>query len=178
MTWRLTFKIKVCHCDLYFMVQWFCLIFWRLFDVETWYLGLMSQYDLMFDLKIKMNHSDAAPENKCGSLWAIFHGSVILPYILKAIWCINMITWAYESVWFDVWPQNKNESLWPIFHGSVILCYIFKTYWCINMIPWNNESVWLDALPQNKTDSLWPIFHGSVILPYILKAIWCINMIL
>ena len=121
---------------------------------------------------------DAAPENKSGSLWFIFHGSVILPYILKAIWRINMITWAYESVWFDAWPQNKNESLWPIFHGSVILRYIFKTYWCINMIPWNNESVWLDALPQNKTVSLWPVFHGSVILPYILKAIWCINMIL
>ena len=121
---------------------------------------------------------DAAPENKSGSLWFIFHGSVILPYILKAIWLINMITWAYESVWFDAWPQNKNGSLWPIFHGSVILRYIFKTYWCINMIPWNNESVWLDALPQNKTVSRWPVFHGSVILPYILKAIWCINMIL
>ena len=121
---------------------------------------------------------DAAPENKSGSLWFIFHGSVILPYILKAIWHINMITWAYESVWFDAWPQNKNGSLWPIFHDSVILRYIFKTYRCINMIPWNNESVWLDALPQNKTVSRWPVFHGSVILPYILKAIWCINMIL
>ena len=119
---------------------------------------------------------DAAPENKSGSLCPIFHGSVILPYSLKANWCIN-ITWAYESVWFDAWPQNKNGSLWPIFHGSVILCYILKTYWCINMIPWNNESVWLDALPQNKTVSLWPVFHGSVILPHILKAIWCINMI-
>ena len=121
---------------------------------------------------------DAAPENKSGSLWFIFHGSVILPYISKAIWRINMITWAYESVWFDAWPQNKNGSLWPIFHGSVILRYIFKTYWCINMLLWNNESVWLDALSQNKTVSPWPVFHGSVILPYILKAIWCINMIL
>ena len=121
---------------------------------------------------------DAAPENKSGSLWFIFHGSVILSYILKAIWRINMITWAYESVWFDAWPQNKNGSLWPIFHGSMILHYIFKTYWCINMMPWNNESVWPDALPQNKTVSLWPVFHGSVILPYILKAIWCIYMIL
>ena len=31
----------------------------------------MSQYDLMLYLKIK--------------LWPVFHGSVILPYILKAI---------------------------------------------------------------------------------------------
>ena len=110
-------------------------------------------------------------------MWPIFHGSVTLSYILKAIWCINMITWANESVWFDAWFQNKSGSLWPIFHGSMILPYILKTNWCINMIPWNNESVWLDAWPQNKSGSLWPIFHGSVILPYILKVIWCINMI-
>ena len=33
------------HCDLYFMVQWFCLISWRLFDVWTSYFGILSQYD-------------------------------------------------------------------------------------------------------------------------------------
>ena len=32
-------------------------------------------------------------------MWLIFHGSVILPYILKAFQCINMITWANESVY-------------------------------------------------------------------------------
>ena len=115
--------------------------------------------------------------NKSGSLWPIFHGSVILPYILKAIWGINMIPWNNEWVWLDSWPQKKSGSLWPIFYGSVILPYILKAIWCINMIPWNNESVWLDAWPQNKSGSLWPIFHGSVILPYIFTAIWCINMI-
>ena len=116
----------------------------------------------MLDLKIKS-----------GPLRPLFHGSVIFPYILKAIWCINMIHWDNESVWRDAWPQNKRGSLLPIFHGSVILPYMLKTIWCINMIPWNNESVWLGAWPQNKSGSLWPIFHGSVILPYILKAIWC-----
>ena len=54
----LDLKIKVGHCDLYFMVQWFCLISWRLFDVLTWYLGKMSQYDLMLDRKIKVGHCD------------------------------------------------------------------------------------------------------------------------
>ena len=143
----------------------FCLISWRLFDVSPWLcLGLMSQYDLMFDLK-------------SGSLWPIFQGSVILPYILKAIWYMNIIIWVYESVWFNAWHQSKSGSLWPIFHVSVILPYILKTVWCISMIPWNNKSVWLDALPQNKIGSLWPVFHGSVILPYILKTIWCINII-
>ena len=85
----------------------------------------MSQYDLMLYLKIKTV-----------SLWHVFHGSVILPYILKAIWCINMILWANESVWLDAWPQNKSWSLWPIFHGSVILAYIWKTIWCIRRWHW------------------------------------------
>ena len=44
---------------------------------------------------------------KWRSAWRIFHGPEILPYILKTIWCMNMILWDYESVWPDVWPQNK-----------------------------------------------------------------------
>ena len=117
---------------------------------------------------------DIWPQNKCRSLWPIFHGPVILPYILKTIWCMNTILWDYESVWPDVWPKNKCRSLWPIFHGPVILPYILKAIWCVNTIIWDYESVW----PQNKCRSLWPIFHGQVILPYILKTIWYMNTIL
>ena len=47
----------------------------------------MSQFDLMLDLKIKDGHCDL-----------YIHGSVILPYTLKTIRCINMISWANESV--------------------------------------------------------------------------------
>ena len=39
-------KNKCSHCDVYFMVQWFCLISW-LFDVWTSYFGIMSQNDCM-----------------------------------------------------------------------------------------------------------------------------------
>ena len=67
------------------------------------------------------------PQNKCRSLWPIFHGQVILPYILKTNRCMNVIIWEYVSVW----PQNKYRSLWPIFYGPVILRYILKTIWCI-----------------------------------------------
>ena len=84
---------------------------------------------------------DALPQNKTVSRWPVFHGSVILPYILKAIWCIlkaiwciNMILWANKSVWLDAWPQNKSWSLWPIFHGSV--AYILKTILCIRRWHW------------------------------------------
>ena len=40
---------------------------------------------MTFDLKINVDHCD------------IFHGPVILPYILKTI-CMNIILWDYESV--------------------------------------------------------------------------------
>ena len=153
------------HHDLYFTVQWFCLISWRLFDIWTPYFRIMSQYDPTFDLKINVGHYD------------IFHGPVILPYILKTVWCMNIILQDYESVWPDIWPKNKCRSLWPIFHGPVILSYILKTIWYMNTILWY-ESVWSDVWPKSRCRSLWPIFHGPVILPYNLKTVWCMNFIL
>ena len=118
----------------------------------------------------------------CGS-WSegqhdlYFNCPVILPYILKTIWCMNIILWDYDSVWPDIWPQNKCRSLWPIFHGPVILPYtcIFKTVWCMNIILRDYESVWPGVCPQNKCRSLWAVFHGPVILPYILESIWFIH---
>ena len=49
-------KINVGHCDLYFMVQWFCLVSWRLFDVWTSLFGSMNQYDLTFALRLNVGH--------------------------------------------------------------------------------------------------------------------------
>ena len=45
-------KINEGHCDLYFMVQWLCLIPWRLFHVLTSLFGIMNQYDPTHDLNI------------------------------------------------------------------------------------------------------------------------------
>ena len=75
---------------------------------------------------------DVWPQNKCRSLWPVFDGTLILPYILKTIWCMNIIhyTWDYESVRPDLWPQNIYRPLKPIFHGPVILPYI------LNSISW------------------------------------------
>ena len=47
-----------CRSLTYFMVLWFCLISWRLFDVWTSYFRIMSQYDLTFDLQINVGHCD------------------------------------------------------------------------------------------------------------------------
>ena len=104
---------------------------------------------------------------KWRSAWPVFHGPVILPYILRTIWCMYIIHWDYESVWRKVWPQNKCRSLWPIFYGPVILPCILKTIRCMNIIIWDYESIWPDVWPQ--------IFHGPVILRYILKTIWMLS---
>ena len=147
-------KLNVGHCDLYFMVQWFLAYILKTLIYEHY----------------KSVWPDVWPKNKCRSLWPIFPDPVILPYILKTVWCMNIILQDYESVWPDIWPQNKCRSLWPIFNGPVILPYILKPIWYMNTILWDYESVWPDVRPKNKCRSLWPIFHGPVILPYILTV--------
>ena len=122
---------------------------------------------------------------KWRSAWPIFHDPVILPYILKTIWCMNFLVWDNESVWHDIWPPNKCRSLWPIFHGPVILPYLLKTIWRMNIIIWDYGSVWPKVWCQNKghcdlnfmVQWFWHIlnvglcdlylFHGPVILTYI-----------
>ena len=239
-------KRNVAHCDLYFMVHWFCLISRRLFDVWTSYFGIMSQYDIMFDLKINVGHCELyfiihwfcliswrlcvvwtsyfaimsrfgpafalivtyfmvhwfcllswrlfvtyehhtsklwvvitrrLTQNKCRSLWPIFHGSVIFPFILKTVWCMNIIIWDYESVWPDIWPKEKCRSLWPVFHGQVILPYISKTIWWMSVVVSDNKTVWPKLWPQNKYRSTWPIFHDLVVLLNIFKIIWWMKII-
>ena len=128
---------------------------------------------------------------KWRSSWPVFHDPVILPYILKTIWCMNFILWEYESVWPEVWPQNKCRSLWPIFHGPKILMYehhylglwisdswrLFDGECCT----WDNGSVWLKDRPCNICRSVtyisWSIdfalchCHRLKLFLYIKK--WC-----
>ena len=106
----------------------------------------------------------------------IFHGPVILPYILKTVWCMNIILQDYESVWPDIWPQNKCRSLWPIFHGPVILPYILKSICCMNTILGDYESVWPNVWPKNKCRSLTYISWSSDFALYLEKR--CMNIIL
>ena len=114
-------NINVGHCGLYFMAQWFGLISWRLFDVWTILFGIMSQYDQMFDLKINVGHCDlySIVQWFCLISWRLFdawtllfeimsqydpkfylklnvtyiYGPVILCYILKTVWCMNIVLW-------------------------------------------------------------------------------------
>ena len=147
-------KIIVGRCDLYFMVQWFCLISWSLFDIWTPYFGIMSQYDQTFDRKINVGHCD---------LSFMVQWFCLISY--RLFWFMNIIFWDYESVWHNIWPQNKCRSLWPIFHGPVILPYVLKTIWYMNIILWDYESVWPDV---------WPKINGGHCDLYFMDQCFCL----
>lgn len=108
-------KLKVGHSGSYFMISWFCLKHWKLFAVSTWWLGMKSQFDQMFDLKLL--HCSR-------SYWPISDGSEILPYILITIWCTNMFAWNNDSVWPNFWPQTNSRSQWPIYFRIQWVCLI------------------------------------------------------
>ena len=100
--------------------------------------------------------------------WPIFHGPVILPYILNICWT-NATTWmlvpcdAKTYLIKCMWVSNLHYMVqW--------FCHL-KTIWWINVV--------LEILIQCDTNielklyiGQWPIRHGPVILPYILKTIW------
>ena len=56
---------------------------------------------------------------------------MILPYILKTIWCMNIIIWDYESVWPKVLPQIN------VGHCDL---YFMAQWFCI--ISWRLFDVW------------------------------------
>ena len=136
-------KIIVGHCDLYFMVQWFCVISWSLFDVWTSLFGIMNQYNPTFDLKIIVGQY---------ALYFMVQWFYIISWRLSDVWTSYFgIIGQYDQT-FDL--KSKCKSLWPIFHGPVILPYSLKTIWCMYIILWDYESVWPQVWPQNKCRSL------------------------
>ena len=101
--------------------------------------------------------------------WPTFHGSVILSYILKTTWWINVVLEILIQC-DKHWTETIYVGQWPIFHGPVILPYILNTIWWTNVI--------IGILDPCDAKSQWPTFHGPVIWSYILKTIWWINVVL
>ena len=100
--------------DLHFMVQWFCLLYWRLFD------GLIFFWSYWFNDKYWT-------ETIYVGQWPAFHGPVILPYILKTIWLTNVIV---VILWYK---DTMYVGQRPTFRGAVILTYILKMFWWRNV---------------------------------------------
>ena len=82
---------------------------------------------------------------------------MILSYILKTIWCINILS-GYEFIQPEVWLQNKCKSLWTIIHGLVIFALYFDEYL---MYKWF-------FLIMGQYDSK---FQACYLLPYVLYHI-------
>ena len=121
---------------------------------------------------------NAWPQNKCRSLWPIFHRPVILCYILKTIWSMNIILGDYGSQrdqTFDLKINICHCDLYFMVHWFCLISQ--KTIWWMSVIFLDNETVWHKLWPQNKHRSTWPIFHGLVILFNIFKIIWWVNII-
>ena len=139
------------------MVQWFCLVSRRLFDIWTSLFGITNQYDPTFALKINVGHCD---------LYFTVQWFCLISWNLFDLWTSYFRIMGHYDQTFDL--KINVGSLWPIFYGPVIFPYSLKTIWHMYIILWDYESVWPKFWPKNKCRSLWPIFYGPVILSCIL----------
>ena len=163
------FTINVNLCDLYFMVQWFCLLSWRLFDVWTSLFGIMGQYDPTFDLKINVGH--------CDLYFMVQWFCLISPRLFDG-WVSYFQKLSQCDPNFDL-KINIDWLAWPVFHGLVILLntLYLQDYLMDEHHGWYNGSVWHRDWPHQVYVGQWPIFYGPVILLHILKTVWWRNII-
>ena len=98
--------------DLHFMVQWFCLISWRLLD------GLMLYWRHWLSVTQTLNWNYI-----CRSVtyisWSSDFALYLEDYSLDV--CHN---WNTESMWCKDLPDKMYVGQWPTFHGPVILSYV------------------------------------------------------
>ena len=158
-TWLILVKLtcgswsEVQH-HLYFTVQWFRLVSWRLFDVWTWQFGIMVQYDWMFDLKIKVDH------------WPVFHGSVIF--------CL--ISWRWQ---FGIMVQYDQMFDLKIKVGHCDLYFMVQWFCPISWRLCNGENnisglftfEWFALIAEKTTFDLGTLDSGERSLPFGLPVI-------
>ena len=109
------------------------------------------------------------------SLWPIFHGSVILPYILNTICWINVTPGILVLVTRLLTSKYISVGVTYISWFSDFALYL-EYYLLDKCHTWDISSLWPDYWRQNISLLVWPIFHGSVILPSILNTICWINV--
>ena len=123
------------------MVQWFCLVSWRL----PWDIGSMLHQNW--------------PHNKCSQLWPILQCSWFYHVSCTLFIMAELHTWAVEQ-WY--WPDNVCRSVWPILYGTLILPWTLEhdgwmSYRDIGSV-WHKD--WLHIIYR----SVWAIYGISVIL--------------
>ena len=159
-------KINVGQCDLYFMVQWFCLTSWRLFDVWTSLFGIMNQYDLTFDRKIK-----------CSSLW-LLRIKVRLPVLLCAV---KTVEGDFRFCWMISPKVGQTHKENP----NLVRIFIWHLHWMIytnsttNYTKIDIEKSVHFAVPRTETrlkihqTCIWNTVHmQSIAGPILASSVW------
>ena len=126
-------KIFVGHCDLYFMVQWICLISWRLFDVWTSFFEIMSQYDTTFDLEINVGHCELYFIIQ----WFYFISQIVfdgwMTYFWKMSKCITTfdlkINLGHSDLYFT--SNDFSSSIFLLWHFFKFLFYMSHATSCV-----------------------------------------------
>ena len=80
------------------MVQWFCSISETQIDIWTSYLQILKWYDTIIHPQYSMTYMSWFSD-------FCLHGPVILSYIRKPIWHMNIISPDFEMVWHNNSPQ-------------------------------------------------------------------------
>ena len=108
--------------DLHFMVQWFCLISWRLLD------GLMLYWRYWFSVTQKLNWNYIFRSVTYIS-WSSDVALYLQDYLMDK--CHN---WNTGPMWCKDLPDKMYVGQWPTFHGPVILSYILRSISWINVV--------------------------------------------
>ena len=93
--------------------------------------------------------------------WPTFHGLVILSFILKTTWWMNVVM---GILIHKLWPENTYVGKWPIFHGTGILPYILNTIW------WTILILWILVQFDTKISRMKFICHDLVIMHVPISA--------
>ena len=123
-------KINVDHFDLYYMVHWFCLIFWMLFAVWTSLFGIVNHYDPVFDLKVDVGHCD-------------------LYFMVQWLWVTSLRQFDLWTSYFGIMGQYDtfdlkiNVGLSDLYFMTQWFCLISpNTIWCSSVIFSDDETMW------------------------------------
>ena len=142
------------------------LISWRLFNVWTSYFGIISQYDMMFDLKINIGHCDI--------------------YFMVQWFCL--ISWRLFDVWtwyFRIMSQYDTTFDLKINVGHCDLYFMVQWFFiCWRLFdictPYCEIMSQFDPMFELKINVGHCVLYFMVqwFLPYGLKTVWCVNIIL
>ena len=109
-----------------------------------------------------------------------FHGLVILSFILRNIWWMNVEL--EILIWCDINIERKLYKCRPVTNISwscdFALYMYLEDYLMNKCCNWNTGSMWCKDLPHKMYVCQWPTFHGPVVFSYILKTIRWINVVL